>query len=579
MKSAQLATMDPHLRDARTRGIPFLGSGAVYPVETAVIEVRPFAIPDNWPRAFGMDIGWNRCLAKDSMVLLPDGTERPIQDLKIGDAVLAFDFKTENLVPTAVVDTFQGYARNMVKVGISEDQTITCTDDHPFAHRGAAKDKIRFKKISQIKGRIREFQSVVLPSKWDITDENALCSAEMARVIGYLLGDGCLTYTNRRLEFSQATQEYIDDMRRCLQSTGCKMASYENNSRHHLSGVTSGKNPVLDFVKELGLLGSNSSTKFIPAIFFKASKEVIRNLLVGLIHTDGSVEGDSVRYYTVSKVLAEGVRKLCLRLGIYASLSCDTRKRKETHNVVYRVTMRRPTCLPLLYPKKLVSTRPERKRRTDRLLSKYESAPAQDIYCITVNHPDHAFVCNGFVVSNTAAIWGAWDRSNDIVYLYDEHYVAEETPQVHADAIKGSGVKSNLRAPWIRGVIDPAAKGRGQRDGEQLLETYRNLGLELEVAVNAVDTGIRQVWLRLSSGRLKVFSTLQYFFKEYLLYRRDENGKIIQSKARPDHCLDAARYLIVSGFDHMREVPYSDKNEAREWGDPCQMTVNSWMAG
>ena len=63
MKQSQLATMDPHLRDARTRGIPFLGSGAVYPVPTDVIEIRPFAIPDHWPRGFGMDVGWNRTAA------------------------------------------------------------------------------------------------------------------------------------------------------------------------------------------------------------------------------------------------------------------------------------------------------------------------------------------------------------------------------------------------------------------------------------------------------------------------------------------------------------------------------------
>lgn len=96
--------------------------------------------------------------------------------------------------------------------------------------------------------------------------------------------------------------------------------------------------------------------------------------------------------------------------------------------------------------------------------------------------------------------------------------------------------------------------------------------------MNAVDTGVRQVWLRLSSGRLKVFATLQYFFKEYLLYRRDENGKIIQSKARPDHLMDCARYLIVSGFDHMREVPYQAEQESREWGDPYAITANNWMS-
>jgi hypothetical protein len=180
--------------------------------------------------------------------------------------------------------------------------------------------------------------------------------------------------------------------------------------------------------------------------------------------------------------------------------------------------------------------------------------------------------------NRTAAIWGAWDRSSDIIYLYDEHYVAEENPRVHAETIKGSGVKSNLRAKWIPGVIDPASKGRSQKDGEKLLETYRGLGLELETAINAVDTGVREVWLRLSSGRLKAFSTLQYFFKEYLLYRRDKNGKIIESKARPDHLMDATRYLIMSGIEQMKEVPYDAAKDSPDYGDPEMMVSNGWMA-
>jgi hypothetical protein len=33
---------------------------------------------------------------------------------------------------------------------------------------------------------------------------------------------------------------------------------------------------------------------------------------------------------------------------------------------------------------------------------------------------------------------------------------------------------------WIPGLIDPAANGRNQVDGYQLIQMYRNLGLALE---------------------------------------------------------------------------------------------------
>lgn len=178
----------------------------------------------------------------------------------------------------------------------------------------------------------------------------------------------------------------------------------------------------------------------------------------------------------------------------------------------------------------------------------------------------------------TGAIWGAINPENDVLYLYDEHYVAEETPATHAYAIMGYGTKGNNRAKWIPGVIDPASKGRQQADGVQLLESYKNLGLDLETAINAVDSGIYQVWMRLSSGRLKVFSSLQYFFKEYLLYRRikKEDGKVLIRK-KNDHIMDALRYLVMSGIERMKPVPYI-ASATPEYGDPYSMSGTSWMA-
>lgn len=51
-------SLPPHQRDARSKGVPSLGSGAIYPVPESEITVEDFAIPDHWPRAYGMDVGW-----------------------------------------------------------------------------------------------------------------------------------------------------------------------------------------------------------------------------------------------------------------------------------------------------------------------------------------------------------------------------------------------------------------------------------------------------------------------------------------------------------------------------------------
>jgi hypothetical protein len=64
--------------------------------------------------------------------------------------------------------------------------------------------------------------------------------------------------------------------------------------------------------------------------------------------------------------------------------------------------------------------------------------------------------------SKTAAIFGAYDRDNDIAYLTGERYRGQAEPIIHAEGIKARGA-------WVSGFIDPAANGRSQVDGSELL--------------------------------------------------------------------------------------------------------------
>ena len=46
-----------HEREARTKGIPSLGSGRIFPVTEEMLAYEPFQIPAHWPRIAGMDFG------------------------------------------------------------------------------------------------------------------------------------------------------------------------------------------------------------------------------------------------------------------------------------------------------------------------------------------------------------------------------------------------------------------------------------------------------------------------------------------------------------------------------------------
>lgn len=179
--------------------------------------------------------------------------------------------------------------------------------------------------------------------------------------------------------------------------------------------------------------------------------------------------------------------------------------------------------------------------------------------------------------NRTAAVWGAHDRESDIIYLYSHHYMGEQKPVHHAAAIKARGL-------WIPGRIDPAAHGRAQTDGEQLVKQYRETvygdlvtgEMMLKNAEHAVEAGIYAVYERMVAGKLKVAASLVNWFQEFRLYHRDEKGQIVKKN---DHLMDATRYLILSGVAHwvVEPPPSSGKREEEDEFGRRARTSTRWM--
>lgn len=160
----------------------------------------------------------------------------------------------------------------------------------------------------------------------------------------------------------------------------------------------------------------------------------------------------------------------------------------------------------------------------------------------------------------SAAVWMAKDPETMTRYIYSVYKKGEAEPPIHAEAIR-------VRGDWIPGLIDPAARGRQQTDGNQLLQNYLDLGLNLECAQNAVESGLYKVWELLSTGNLKVFKSCRQWFEEFRLYRRDEKGHIVKTN---DHLMDATRYCMMTDVSKVKPVQndYLDDYSGGE----------SWMA-
>jgi len=162
----------------------------------------------------------------------------------------------------------------------------------------------------------------------------------------------------------------------------------------------------------------------------------------------------------------------------------------------------------------------------------------------------------------TAAVFVCKNPDTGVMYVYNTYKVGGERASVHAANIRGVDGR-------IPGAIDPASRGRGQTDGQQLFQMYRDLGLDIAPADNAVESGIEAVRQLLISGRLKLMKIASAaILAEYRTYRRDESGKVVKEN---DHNLDALRYwamMFTVGGKAMRpaeEAPLS-REEAAMWG-------------
>jgi len=66
-RAAIVASYPAHEVEARTKGIPVMGSGRVFAVAESAIVVEPFEIPKAWPQIVGLDFGWDHPFAAVSL--------------------------------------------------------------------------------------------------------------------------------------------------------------------------------------------------------------------------------------------------------------------------------------------------------------------------------------------------------------------------------------------------------------------------------------------------------------------------------------------------------------------------------
>lgn len=140
-----------------------------------------------------------------------------------------------------------------------------------------------------------------------------------------------------------------------------------------------------------------------------------------------------------------------------------------------------------------------------------------------------------------AAVNLAWDRDADVIYVTKTYREKEQTPVIHAAAIKPWGA-------WIPCAWPHDGYQHDKGSGKGLAAQYGEQGLNMlaehathEDGGNGVEAGVMEMLDRMQTGRLKVFRHLEQWFSEFRLYHRDE-GKIVKER---DDLMAATRYGVM----------------------------------
>jgi hypothetical protein len=201
-------------------------------------------------------------------------------------------------------------------------------------------------------------------------------------LLGVLLGDG---YLNGNSIVLSSTKDWlVENVTDCLPlGDVIKKAHFSNNDWVISGGST------LNAIRELGLKGTLSRTKFIPRVYMFASEEQRRALLQGLLDTDGSFNSGSRTYSSMGHELIQDVCSLVRSLGgtaRYTQRDCDS---------CYRAYLRMPEFLTGV---------------GRRYITSVEEIDKQETCCIETTAPDGLYVTEHYIVTHntTTAAPSSW---------------------------------------------------------------------------------------------------------------------------------------------------------------------------
>ena len=353
-----------------------------------------------------------------SRVLTPSGF-KPIGSLSVGDLVIGSDG-----YPTPVLGVYPQGRRDVFRVQTQDGASTRCCGEHLWAvstrddrRRGRPHRVIETREmIGQL--RRAHYHRFELPLVSHPVEFEPRTVPMDPYALGLLLGDGCLT-TATTPSFTTTDSELALALELALDGIELRRKGEVDYVLRHTAGHRGGvivSNPVTVVLRDLGLAGTRSNTKFVPEIYLHNSSEVRLAVLQGLLDTDGgpvTQRGRTcrVQYGTSSERLRDDVVFLVQSLGGVAYWRTRAAAGRLPGRARGRDVHHRSDAfvLDIRLPRGVEPFRLTRKRdryqvrgggRPMRFIHSIEPAGEEETLCIQVAAADSLYVTDDFLVTH-----------------------------------------------------------------------------------------------------------------------------------------------------------------------------------
>lgn len=357
----------------------------------------------------GDDMGLGKAQSLTSKILTPSGWST-MGELRVGDEVMGADGK-----PTRVTGVYPQGEKEMFEVEFSDGSKTQCCEEHLWVvntpSRRSRGDMPRTLSLKQIvdsglrcsSGNLKYFIPLVSP-----VEHSETSLPINPYVLGVILRDGSIVLGPPRISCpdEQVFEEVLKRLPEGVSANKIKNTEPACLEYSLTTGRNSHSNPITDALRIMKLQGRTSLEKFIPEEYLFASIKQRRELLAGLLDTDGSAFDSTIEYSSSSRELSRGVVHIVQSLGGTARLKSrktfySYKGEKRQGQDSYRVTITMPNGFnPFKLSRKASALRRAGKYGPSRAIKRIESLGRMEAQCIEVETDDNLYITDDYIVTH-----------------------------------------------------------------------------------------------------------------------------------------------------------------------------------